>query len=272
MLCGAVADSHTKHAPSIFPPDGASPEPSDAGVVLATLVALQMSTVRWKRAMRTLESICGGTDTAPTSAAMVPVSVGEFIPATAAVSKAAREIEDACERLQVHVLTFDRILFGDTVESAEELVVRGQVFVIATCLRYLRELLPSGTIHFHSMDPISALFREFPGGIEQVIRYTELELHRITSLWLHLRRGDARIPGGLTAPIIADYRRLHRAAVLAAQHEIHGLMDNKRLGSFLQAGVEHGQDPKLRTACARIAVVLQIRLDAEIRVRFRAPG
>lgn len=62
MLCGAVADSHTKHVPSIFPPDGASPEPSDAGVVLATLVALQMSTVQWRRAMRALESICGGTD------------------------------------------------------------------------------------------------------------------------------------------------------------------------------------------------------------------
>ena len=202
---------------------------------------------------------------------MVPVPVRDLVVATAAVSKAVRRMEAACERLQVHVVPFDRILFGDTVESAEELVVRGQVFMVATCLRYLREILPSPSIHLHRADPTWTLFQVFPGGIEQVIRYAELELHRITSLWMHLRRGDGRAPDGLPAPIVADYKRLHRAAVFAAHHEMHRLI-NGLLGAFLQAGVEDRQEPKVRAACAQIAIALQIQLNAELTLPLSRAG
>lgn len=222
--------------------------------------------------MQALESLCGWTDSAPTSATAVAIPANELISATAAVSKAVRRIEAACERVRVHVLPFDRMLFGDLIESVEELAVRGQVFMVTTCLRHLREVLPSPRIHLHRMDPVWALFREFPGGIEQVIRYAELELHRITSIWLHLRRDHGCIGGAPSTRIIANHRRLHRAAVLAAHRELHRLVDNKQLGPFLQAGVDDRQDPRVRAACAQIAIALQIQLNAELTLPLSRSG
>jgi len=222
--------------------------------------------------MYTLESLCGWTDGAPTSATTVAIPARELISATAAVSKAVRRIEAACERIRVHVLPFDRILFGDMIESVEELAVHGQIFMVTTCLRHLREVLPSPTIHLHRMDPTWTLLREFPGGIEQVIRYAELELHRIRSIWMHLRRGHDCIPGAPTTRIVANDRRLHRAAVLAAHRELHRLVDNEQLGPFLQAGVDDRQDPRVRAACAQIAIALQFQLNADLTLPLSWSG
>ena len=144
--------------------------------------------------------------------------------------------------------------------------------MVTTCLRHLREVLPSPSIHLHRMDPTWTLFREFPGGIEQVIRYAELELHRITSIWMHLRRGHDRSPGGSTASIVADDRRLHRAAALAAHRELRRLIDNEPLGPFLQADVDGRLDPKVRAACAQIAIALQIQLNAELTLPLSCSG
>lgn len=222
--------------------------------------------------MQALESLCGWADGAPTSTTAVAIPANELISATAAVSKAVRRIEAACERVRVHVLPFDRMLFGDLIDSVEELAVRGQVFMVTTCLRHLREVLPSPRIHLHRMDPVWALLREFPGGIEQVIRYAELVLHRITSIWLHLRRDHGCIRGAPSTRIVANHRRLHRAAVLAAHRELHRLVDNKQLGPFLQAGVDDRQAPRVRAACAQIAIALQIQLNAELTLPLSRSG
>lgn len=266
MLCVCVAAAHTKHTASILPLDGALPDSADATVVLRALMTLQVASVDWHRATHELATCCGCTDGNPTSAPMTPIPVGRFIDMTITVSAIVRKFRDACSALQLHVLPFHRVLFGDTVESIDELVARGQLFVVMTCLQHLREVMPPASLLPLSTDPVRALLRAFPNGIDDVIRCAELELHRVTSLWTELRRREERLPQGVTCPILPDYQRLHRAAVLAAQREMNALIDHPRFGAFLRAGLDRHQPPQIRTDCARIAIALQVRLSADLIV------
>lgn len=226
-------------------------------------MTLQRVSVQWRRSFHQLESCCGCADgNAP--ATMIPISIGSFLGATTAVSEVVHTVAAECERLRVHVLPFDRVLFGDTFESVDELVVRGQLFVVMTCLRHLREVMPPPSILRRCMDPVPDLLHAFPGGPDEVLKFAELEYHRITSIWTQLRRRDERVPDGLTSSIVVDDKRLRRTALLAAQCELHALIDHPRLGAFLRTGINHRQLLQVRTACVRVATALQVRLSAEL--------
>jgi hypothetical protein len=191
-------------------------------------------------------------------------SVGRSIYVTAEVANVVTKLEVACARLRARVIPFDRLMFGDSVESLRELAIRGQMFVVVMCLRRLRDVIPARSAS--GEDSGEEARHGGLGGfasIDEVAMLIELELNRITSVWAPLRRTN-RPPGEDPASHAADDRAArYRAAVQAAQGEMTALLGITKLGGFLQAGVMSQALPEVRTACARMATALQINLTAE---------
>jgi hypothetical protein len=203
---------------------------------------------------------------------MVRIPVARFIAATTTLAGVVHKIAEACEPLWLHVPPFERRVFGDRIESIDELVARGQLFVVMTYLRQLHSMTQPAGSGVWSTGLMRSVLRAFAGEMGDVIHCAELELHRIASIWTQLRRAGGGgvaggpFPDGSNAPQVVHYQRLHWRAVGAAQREMCALIEHPRLGVFLGEGLDPQQPPAVRTACGRIAMALQIHLDAELAI------
>ena len=232
---------------------------------------LHRQCLNWHESMHELARCCGAADGAPVIGYTVPIPITRFLAATTMVAGVVRKIAEACEALWLHVPPFERLVFGERIDSIDELVARGQLLMVMTYLRQLHEMTQPANRGAWSTELIRLVHRAFPGGTGEVIHCVELELHRIASIWTQLRRADrciadGPVPEGSHAPRVVDHRRLHRSAVLAAQREMCGLIEHPRFGVFLGEGLDPQQPPPVRTACGRIAMALQVWLGADLAI------
>src|SRR5262249_49647260 len=140
----------------------------------------------WRESLEELPAQCctGQPSEEPSVSRFVGV---ELLTATTVTLRTFETMGCMYTELTRHVIPFDRILFGSTIESLGELAVRGQMMVVVLCLRRLRELIRPTTWHARGVDPARKILRNYFGTTDDLIRYVEIELQRITSIYLPLR-------------------------------------------------------------------------------------
>lgn len=161
----------------------------------------------------------------------------------------ARTIVD----LKSRVVALDGRIFGMTVGSLGELVIRAQTVVITLQLQELRRALRCA-----GNDTEKLLCTDRFRTLDEVISFMETEVRRANGIWLG-HRISPDIFQEVSMPSMQ--RQLYRHRIREAHHAMRSIGDEPAISHLLRSGVTRPDCPELQSACAHIATMFVISLD-----------
>lgn len=179
------------------------------------------------------------------------------------MAESVRGISRAYGSLRQRVIEFDRDLFGSRILSIDELGLRTQGLILATCMQSMRVEL-SGTESGSTCERAMRLaLGDSFASFDEMTAYLAKNLLRITAVWRPLRQ--ACLSRSSSSTLDGEDKALCLAAVKAAQQEMIELNDG-RFGDVLLRGMKCRSWPTLQRSCVRMRLALQKRPAAELEL------